>query len=156
MTVRLRRVTEADLPVLFEQMGEPASTAMAGLPARDEPAFYEHWRKIMADPEVVLRAIVLERDAVAGHVVSFERQPGRREVGYWVAREHWGKGLASDALGQLLDIEHRRPLYAHVLTANKGSLRVLEKCGFEPLPDAEAFSSGYDDTADEVTLVLRT
>lgn len=49
-----------------------------------------------------------------------------REVGYWVARELWGGGIATAALAGLLLVETRRPLYAGVA----GSLRVLEKCGF--------------------------
>jgi RimJ/RimL family protein N-acetyltransferase len=67
---------------------------------------------------------------VAGNVVSFE-QDGEREVGYWIGREYWGKGVATEALSQFLDhVEVRRPLYAGVAKHNVASIRVLEKCGF--------------------------
>jgi RimJ/RimL family protein N-acetyltransferase len=65
-------------------------------------------------------------------VLSFERD-GRREVGYWLGRDHWGRGVATAALVAFLGQERTRPLYAGVLPANGGSLRVLEKCGFSVL-----------------------
>jgi RimJ/RimL family protein N-acetyltransferase len=62
--------------------------------------------------------------------MSFEME-GKREVGYWVGREYWGKGIATKALKKFLEYEKRRPLYGYVAIHNKGSRRVLEKCGFE-------------------------
>jgi RimJ/RimL family protein N-acetyltransferase len=48
----------------------------------------------------------------------------------WIGRDHWGNGYATAALRAFLDVEHRRPLHAHVADHNVGSRRVLEKCGF--------------------------
>jgi RimJ/RimL family protein N-acetyltransferase len=53
-----------------------------------------------------------------------------REVGYWIERELWGRGIASAALEQFLRIETRRPLHAGVAAHNAASLRVLSKHGF--------------------------
>ena len=66
---------------------------------------------------------------MAGNVVSFV-QSGEREVGYWIGKEYWGKGVATQALSAFLDQIDTRPLYAHVARHNIGSIRVLEKCGF--------------------------
>jgi RimJ/RimL family protein N-acetyltransferase len=126
--VALRLVEPADLPIHFEQQRDPASIAMSGAGGRDRTAFDEHWAKILADDDTLIRT-VLVGDEVAGHVLSFERG-GRREVGYWIARHHWGRGVATAALAAFLGEEQFRPLYAGVLPANLGSLRVLEKCGF--------------------------
>jgi RimJ/RimL family protein N-acetyltransferase len=142
MTVTLRPVEPADLPILFEHQRDPVSNAMSGVPARDHDAFTAHWERIMADETVVIRAVLAD-GRLAGNVLSFVHD-GRREVGYWIAREHWGGGIASAALAAFLEVETRRPLYAGVLQTNHGSLRVLEKCGF-----ARAGSEG-----DMVTLVL--
>jgi len=92
-----------------------------------------HWERILADPVVVVRAIVAD-GRLAGNMLSFERD-GVREVGYWIARELWGGGIASAALAGSLDVEIRRPLYAGVARWNAGSLRVLEKCGFAACGD---------------------
>jgi RimJ/RimL family protein N-acetyltransferase len=124
----LRDVVEADLPVFFEHQADPEAAAMADFPARDRDAFDAHWERILADPSLSKKTIVFEGQ-VAGNVVSWE-QDGRRLVGYWLGREFWGKGLATRALGELIDELGTRPLYAYVAKTNIGSIRVLEKCGF--------------------------
>jgi RimJ/RimL family protein N-acetyltransferase len=126
--VRLRPVEPPDLPVFFEHQRDPAGIAMAGVGGRDRAAFDEHWSRIMADDASLIRTVVVDGE-VAGHVLSFERE-GRREVGYWIDRAHWGRGVATAALVAFLGEETRRPLHAGALPANAGSLRVLEKCGF--------------------------
>ena len=57
------------------------------------------------------------------------------EVGYWVGREHWRRGLASDALCQVTDwafaaLPHLTRIFAPILAGNTGSQAVARKCGF--------------------------
>ena len=61
--------------------------------------------------------------------MSFE-QSGEPQVGYWIGKEYWGKGVATRALWEFLGHVKARPLYAHVAKHNIASARVLEKCGF--------------------------
>ena len=133
--VVLRPVESGDLAELFEHQRDPAGIAMAGVGGRDRAAFDEHWTKILADEDVLIRTVEIG-GRVAGHVLSFERDD-RREVGYWIARHHWGRGVATAALVAFLGEEKRRPLHAGVLPANAGSLRVLEKCGFSVYSEDE-------------------
>ena len=125
----LRDVTESDLPILFEQQLDPEATAMAAFPSRDGDAFMKHWAKIMADDSNILKTILFE-DQVAGNIVSWEGS-GEREVGYWLGKEFWSKGIATQGLSQFLEIVTARPLVAHVAKHNVASRRVLEKCGFK-------------------------
>jgi RimJ/RimL family protein N-acetyltransferase len=126
--VSLRPVEPSDLPVLYEHQRDPAAIVLAGVGGRDRAAFDEHWERILGDDDTLVRTVVVD-GAVAGHVLSFERGD-RREVGYWLGRDHWGRGVATAALVAFLGEERTRPLHAGVLPANVGSLRVLEKCGF--------------------------
>ncbi|MEO8610499.1 MAG: GNAT family N-acetyltransferase [Chloroflexota bacterium] len=126
--VSLRAVIESDLPIFFEHQRDPESNRMAAFPARDEAAFMAHWHKILRDESNKTRTI-LYGGVVVGNIASFTVE-GQREVGYWIGKEYWGKGIATGALAALLDIEPIRPLYAHVVKHNIGSRRVLEKCGF--------------------------
>lgn len=87
-----------------------------------------HWAKIMADDSNILKTILFDGQ-VAGNIVSWE-QSGEREVGYWIGKEFWGKGIATKALAAFLGHVKTRPLYAHVAKHNIASRRVLEKCGF--------------------------
>jgi RimJ/RimL family protein N-acetyltransferase len=125
--VRLRDVREEDLPIFFEHQKDPEANRMASFDARDEASFMAHWAKILRDGNVV-RTIEVE-GRVVGNIGSWEHD-GERDVGYWIGREEWGKGVATAALSAFLDELHTRPLHAHVATHNVGSIRVLEKCGF--------------------------
>ena len=126
--VLLREVIESDLPVFFEHQRDPDACRMAGFPSRDRDHFMAHWANIMADESVLIRTILYDGQ-VAGNVVSFV-QAGQREVGYWIGKDHWGRGIATRALSAFLEQVTERPLYAHVVKRNRASLRVLEKCGF--------------------------
>ncbi len=114
--------------MFFEHQLDPEATRMAGFPARDREAFLAHWHRILDDESVVKKTILFE-GKVAGNVVSF-LQSGKREVGYWIGKEYWGRGVATQALSVFLRQEQRRPLYAHVAKHNAASVRVLENCGF--------------------------
>jgi RimJ/RimL family protein N-acetyltransferase len=123
----LRDAIEEDIPVFFEHQNDPEAIRMAVWPPRDRDAFFEHWRRILSDDDLIAKTIVSDGE-VAGNIGSFERD-GKRYVGYWLGREFWGQGLATKALAELA-AELERPLYAEVAAANVGSVRVLEKCGF--------------------------
>ena len=124
----VRAVTESDLPILFEQQLDPEATTMAAFPSRGRESFMAHWARIMADEKVIIKTILFD-DQIAGSILSWEML-GEREVGYWFGREFWGKGIATQALKEYVNMVTTRPLYAHVARHNVGSRRVLEKCGF--------------------------
>ena len=114
--------------VFFEHQRDPQAVAMAEFPSRELEQHMLHWHKILADPAGTMRTILLD-DVVAGNIVSWDAADGR-EVGYWIGREFWGRGVATRALQLLLKELPIRPLFAHVARHNVGSRRVLEKCGF--------------------------
>ena len=56
-------------------------------------------------------------------------------MGYWIAREHWGRGFATEAATALLAIADTlgiERLEASYFSDNPASGRVLEKLGFKP------------------------
>lgn len=126
--VLLRDVIDEDLPVFYQHQIDPVACQMAAFPSRERDAFMAHWMKILADDSLVKQTILFDGQ-VAGNVVSFV-QDGEQEVGYWIGREFWGKGIATLALAALLEKFETRPLFAHVVKPNIASQRVLEKCGF--------------------------
>jgi RimJ/RimL family protein N-acetyltransferase len=127
MSAALRDVVDDDIEVFFEQQNDAEAIRMAVWVPRERDAFFEHWRGILSNDELVAKTIV-SGDEVAGNITSWPRD-GKRFVGYWLGREFWGRGLATKALAELV-AELDRPLYAEVATTNVGSVRVLEKCGF--------------------------
>jgi RimJ/RimL family protein N-acetyltransferase len=153
--VHIRDVEDGDIKAFFDHQRDPEATRMAAFPAREWEAFAAHWRKLRADDTVVKRTILVAGQ-VAGNVVSWE-QSGRRQVGYWVGRDHWGRGVATRALSLFLGHVRSRPLYADVAVHNIGSMRVLERCGFRRAPRPEARpSAAAADHVEEVAFVLET
>jgi RimJ/RimL family protein N-acetyltransferase len=132
MTVTLREVTQEDLPMFFEHQLDAEATRMAAFPSRDRDAFMAHWAKIMSKETNATGIVksILADDAVAGNVVYWEAA-GEPNIGYWLGKTHWGKGIASEAVAQFLTKIETRPVYAHVAKHNFASIRVLQKCGFQ-------------------------
>ena len=150
--IQLRDVIETDLSIFFEQQMDSEAAQMAGFPSRNRDAFMTHWNRVMADGTVQIKTILFEGE-VAGNIVCFE-QLGEREVGYWLGREYWGKGIATRALEDFLIDIRTRPLYAHVAKHNIGSKRVLEKCGFIIAGEDRFFSEILGKNIDEYILIL--
>jgi RimJ/RimL family protein N-acetyltransferase len=66
--------------------------------------------------------------------LKFIDHPRRGEIGYWIGREFWGRGLATDAVGLAAWLAWSElgaeQLVARVFAPNHASRRVLEKNGF--------------------------
>ena len=151
--ITLRNVTQDDLPIFFEHQNDPEAAKMAAFPSRDREAFMAHWAKIMASTNVMNRTILFDGQ-VAGNIASFEVE-GEREIGYWLGREFWGKGIASESLKQFLGQEVRRPLFAHVAQHNLASRRVLEKCGFQIIHEDKWQPNPNTEEVAEFILILK-
>lgn len=80
---------------------------------------------------------ILVDDVVVGGVglnVLDEVEAGTAEIGYWLGRRHWGKGIATAALTALTGYAFAtfdlRRIHAAVYSWNPASARVLEKAGY--------------------------
>ena len=128
MTVTLRAATDSDTETLYAFQAEPESSAMAAFPSRDREAFEAHHAKVLADSTNVFCVIEAD-DVVVGWIGSWNAGDDRA-VGYWLGRDHWGRGYATQALRAFLQVDRTRPLTAYVAVQNVASRRVLEKAGF--------------------------
>jgi len=124
----LRDVVASDIPIFYEQQADPEAAAMAAFPPRDEADHFAHLKKILGDPTVFMRTIIFGGE-VAGNLVSWATDDGQ-EIGYWIGRPYWGKGIASAVLPTFVKLVEQRPLHAYVAEHNAASIRVLEKAGF--------------------------
>ena len=57
------------------------------------------------------------------------------ETGYWIGRDHWRRGIVSDALRQVVDwgfaaLPDLTRVTAHIFASNEGSQAVVRKCGY--------------------------
>jgi len=153
--VVLRHVVREDLPIFFRQQMDPDANWMAAFTRRDpadESAFNEHWAKILNDPAIIIMTILYQA-RVAGYVLSFVMF-GEREVGYWLGRDYWGKGIATRALVEFLTHLKERPLFAHTAKDNKASIRVLQKCGFSISGEGKGFARARGEEIEEYIFTL--
>jgi RimJ/RimL family protein N-acetyltransferase len=76
----------------------------------------------------------LEDEGVVGGLGFFTPPDGRLEVGYWIGRDWWGRGLATEALSGALAWAgrdwRRRYVVAGHFADNPASGQVLVKAGF--------------------------
>ena len=119
----------------------------------DRDAFLAHWRRILSDPTVITKTI-LWKGHVAGTVGSFTWWDGKPQVTYWIGKEFWGNGIATQALTELLRLVNNRPLHASTASDNIASIRVLETCGFAMRGSAKAFAKTRGAEIEEVFFEL--
>ncbi|WP_297067906.1 GNAT family N-acetyltransferase [Thermococcus sp.] len=66
---------------------------------------------------------------------NIDHENRHAEVGYFLAREYWGRGYGSEAVRLVIEYAFEwlnlRKVYAHVFETNPASIRVLEKNGFK-------------------------
>lgn len=149
-SIRLRRTEPRDLPALFDIQSDPESNEMAGTKPRPRDVFFSRWDHIFTDPQVngliieELRTSEPDTFELVGSIACFQTDAaGSTEavreveqakvlncVGYWIARPHWGRGIASRALALFLAQETRRPLHATTAATNAASRHILERAGF--------------------------
>ena len=111
------------------------STAPWPFTLRDAEAFLAQPR----DP-VLPSLLIFERTggapSLAGACGMGRRPSGTVELGYWIARPFWGRGIATEACSALVAIARTLGLKqlegSHFLD-NPASGRVLEKLGFTPI-----------------------
>lgn len=128
--IKLTPTQMHELEILYFQQQEPEANLMAAFPARDYFSFMQHWNQNILSKANCNAYSIYYQDKLAGNILSWSQEE-KTYVGYWIGKEYWGKGIASQALTKLLEIITNRPLYAYVVEHNKGSIRVLEKLNFK-------------------------
>lgn len=129
-----------DAPALAAAMSDKAivrNLAVVPWPytLRDAEAFIASPR----DP-VLPSFLIFERTEGAPQLIGScgmgRRPSGAVEMGYWIARAHWGRGIATEACRALIDIARTlglASLEGSHFVDNPASGRVLEKLGFEAI-----------------------
>jgi RimJ/RimL family protein N-acetyltransferase len=127
--VRLRAMSTAYLQTLFEMQLDEEANQMAVTIPRTLENFQRHWEESLVDPNVFARAILLDEYFVG--IVSCFPSEGVTQIGYWLDKPVWGKGIATQAVLLLLNEVPIRPIWAKLAASNIASRRVLDKCGFQ-------------------------
>ncbi len=84
-----------------------------------------------------IRAIVVNQEAagVIGCFIKDDVHCKCCEIGYWLGEEFWGKGIMTEAVKRMSQEVFQSydvvRIFAEIFSYNAGSIRVLEKAGFQ-------------------------
>jgi RimJ/RimL family protein N-acetyltransferase len=146
----LRKSEIDDLELFFTfQLDKEASYMAAFTPQNpsDKSAYLIKYTKLFNDPAINNQTIIVD-NIIAGSIAKFEIE-GDAEITYWIDKKFWGKGIATMALQHFLTIENARPLFGRVAFDNRGSQRVLEKCGFKKIGKDKGFANARQKEIEE-------
>lgn len=137
----LRPWREEDAPSLFKYARDPAVGPVAGWPShKSEEESLAVIRTVFMKPEVYAVCIKPGDEPVGccalmiGNRSNLGMPKDEAEVGYWIGRPYWGRGLIPEAVFALerrafCDLNLKR-LWCGYFEGNEQSKRVQEKCGF--------------------------
>ena len=136
--LRLRPWREEGAAELFRWARDPEIGPATGwLPHRDEADSLDVLRNILMKENtwaVTLRGSDAPLGSLSVFSTDFSRGNGEPEIGYWLARPFWGRGLIPEAVRALTDYAFGtlglRTLRCGYFEGNEKSRRVQEKCGF--------------------------
>lgn len=93
---------------------------------------------LCADKSAVFAYAICLEDRAVGSIGAFRQSNihfRTAELGYYLAREYWGRGIVTEAVRQLCEKVFAQTdilrIYAEPFSDNVGSRRVLEKAGFQ-------------------------
>lgn len=157
MSVRLERMTAATAEAVLRGDAPPDVAVASDYPT-------EFSRGVAAQvatgsdlgPYVILPA----PDAiVVGEIGAALIADGTVEIGYAVVRSHWGRGIATDAVRELMRLLRQRAdlvrVVAHTPLDRPESARVLQKAGFTLMCEVDDTHEGETVRAQEWELRLR-
>ena len=137
----LREAADSDVDAVFEMESDPvAMRYWSKLPMRDRAeavASVERARGYFPARTALRWSICRPGDdRMLGHVslFNFSEQSGRADIGYGLARRHWGQGFMHEALTAVVGYAFGplglRRLEADIDPRNLASVRALERLGF--------------------------
>jgi [ribosomal protein S5]-alanine N-acetyltransferase len=141
--LRLRGFCDTDAKAVAGLAGhrDVAATTLAiphPYPRREADRWIESHHQAFVAGEGISLAITLREDGqlVGAIGLSLDGEHRKAELGYWIGREFWGRGYATEAAAAMLEygfeVMELNRIYAHHMQENQASGRVLVRIGLEP------------------------
>lgn len=125
------------------------------IPEISQPFDADSWiALVLSNRESVVRHVVrLQTSGAAiGYVQINRRRSYDWQLGYWLGKEHWGKGLGLEAAQTAIQCaQHYRaegPIFAAAYPENTASIRILTRLGFAACDDISPLSDVRDGMID--------
>ena len=161
----LRPWRESDADMLFRYASDPAVGPRAGWPPHKSVAESLEIIKTVFGGEGMWAVELRDTSEAIGCVgylpasdSNLEIDNDHAEVGYWIAKPYWGKGLCTEALRAVVDycfnVKGFTVLWGDYFPENPASGRVMEKCGFVET-GVEVLCPGLEIGGDKPVKVMR-
>ena len=150
----LRPWRESDLSDLYAYASVPGVGEMAGWKHHESMEESKRILEMFIRQKKTFAIELQETGRVIGSLGLEEMRPDPigdqrmgREIGYVLSKDHWGRGLMTEAVKAVIDycfdtLKLDYLTCGHFLR-NDRSRRVVEKCGFRYFGESE-FETGYD------------
>src|SRR5436190_4506820 len=141
-SLSLTEFQRSDIPALCQFLvDEDIYRSLLRVPRPYTQADAEKWLSLVEEDKSqgrpVLKWAIRERDQLIGGIglEIAASQPHRAELGYWLAKPFWNRGIMTAVIPVLcrhsFETLGLAKVTANVFSFNLSSARVLEKCGFE-------------------------
>ena len=139
----LKKFSATDKNSLIALIGDSrVSETLSNVPFPYTSEDADYWLDSVKKNE--LRLSIRLNDALIGGIGLTHGDDGYCELGYWLGREYWGRGYATEASNSLLNYLREntslRKFRANVYKENIASSKVLQKLGFKQTGEGEVFS----------------
>ncbi|MBQ2187125.1 MAG: GNAT family N-acetyltransferase [Bacteroidales bacterium] len=140
--ILLRHWRDDDAETLFKWASDPDVGPRAGWPPHKSVEesreviknFFSNddtWAMELKETSEIIGCIGVLRSSVSNLKIA----GNECEVGYWVAKPYWGKGICTEALRLVIDycfnVNKFNAIWGDYFPENPASGKVMEKCGFK-------------------------
>ena len=136
----LTKVKDSDQGFLYEGLGDPVAMPYNGVyfesyeHTREQIDYYNRYYKEGSGiPWKIVDKATGENIGVVS-VYKYSAAHKKAELGYWLLPRYWGRGIAVEVIQAVIKYWQQQKglhrLEAYVEEENRGSIRVMEKCGF--------------------------
>ena len=140
--ILLRRWQESDADALFKYASDPDVGPRAGWPPHKSVDESREIIRTVFNTDTMWAVVLKETgEAIgcAGYLPATNSNlniPGDEcEVGYWIGKPYWGRGICTEALKLVIDycfnVKGFKALWGDYFPENPASGRVMQKCGFK-------------------------
>ncbi len=134
--LRLRSLAIDDAPAIFRYAADPEVARYTLWPPHKSEEFTKGFLRLFTQPTFLSWAIIPQGEEAAVGMIffhSFSKHHKKAELAFNLARDHWKKGLVTEAASAALNFAfgqlNLNRVEATCMPANLGARRVLEKSG---------------------------
>lgn len=142
-TISLRSIKESDAPSIYKNFYNPEILKWMlfqppkSFSIKDQKEWIKKNLLKVKEHRAYIFGINFEKNNEIIGVISLEKfnwKNKNAQIGYWLSKEYWGKGIIPEAVKTILTFAFKKlklhRVYGAVFAENLKSQKVLEKCGF--------------------------